>query len=169
MLPEEHAAAWTVMFEPGVKISLAVGLTRETLGPSSFVDEEPGTTVQGAPVPVPVELGEALAEADALALADAEAEAEALADADAEALADALADAEALGLGDPPVLLEQATPLRVNAVGVSIEPVRLKLAPMPVEAPVAREPFQLRLATVTVFPVWLQVPFQPLWSVSPPA
>src|SRR6185437_6525204 len=138
MLPEEHAAACTVMFDPGLKISLAVGLTRETLGASTFDDEEPGTTVHGAGVPVePVELGVALAEADALF--------------------EGLAEAEALGLAltVPPVLLEQAVPFRVPAVGVSIAPLRLKLAPMPVEAPVAREPFQLRLATVTALPLWV--------------
>jgi hypothetical protein len=158
------------MFEPGVKISLAVGLTTATLGASSFEDEDPGTTVHGGGVPVLLELGEALADAllDALAEADADAEAEALAEADGEALLDADADAEALGLAlvVPPVLLEHAVPFRVNAVGVSIDPLRLKLAPAPVEAPVARVPFQLRLATVTALPLWVQVPFHPLCSDS---
>ena len=172
MLPEEHAAACTVMFEPGVKISLAVGLTIDTLGASWFDEDEPGTTVHGAGVPVPVPVGEALADADllALALADAEALAEAEAEADALAEAEVLADADALGLALevllPPL---HATPFRVNAVGVSMEPLRLKLAPRPVEAPVAREPFQLRLLTVTVLPLCAQVPFQPLESVSAPA
>jgi hypothetical protein len=159
-----------------VKISLAVGLTIVTLGASTLVEVDPGTTVHGGAVPpVPVELGEGLAEAlaDGLALAEAEAEglAEALADADAEALAEGEADAEALGLGlgVPPVLLEHATPLRVNAVGVSMVPLRLKLAPRPVEAPVARVPFQLRLATETDLPLCVQVPSQPLESVSAPA
>ena len=177
MLPELHAAAWMEMFEPGVKISPEVGLTSETLGASTFEDVDPGTTVHGAAVPVPVEVGEALAVLleDELAVPVDVAVVELVADALVEALAEVEAEAEAevevdgLELGDPPVLLLQVTPFSVKAVGVSIEPERLKSAPMPVEPPVAIAPFQLRLATLTVLPLCDQVPLQPLESVSDPA
>lgn len=159
------------MFEPGVKISPEVGLTSETLGARTFEDVDPGTTVHGAGVPVPVEEGEALAvllvDELAVAVAVVELEADALVDALAEV--DAEAEVDGLELGVPPVLLLHVTPLRVKVVGVSIEPERLKSAPMPVEPPVAREPFQLRLATLTVLPLCDQVPLQPLESVSEPA
>jgi hypothetical protein len=159
------------MLEPGLKISPAVGLAIETLGASSFEDEDPGTTVHGAgepPVPpVPVEVGEELAvpvEVPVeLEVADVLGEAEPV----PVAVEVELADVE--GLGEPPVLLLHATPLRVKAVGVSMVPLRLKFAPRPVEAPVPRLPFQLRLATVTDLPLCVQVPSQPLESVSAPA
>ena len=161
------------MFEPGVKISPEVGLTSETLGARTFEDVDPGTTVHGAAVPVPVEVGDALAVllvdelAVAVDVAVVELDADALVDALAEV--DAEAEVDGLELGVPPVLLLQVTPLRVKLVGVSIEPERLKSAPIPVEPPVAREPFQLRLATLTVLPLCDQVPLQPLESVSDPA
>jgi hypothetical protein len=172
MLPELHAEAWTEMFEPGVKISPAVGLTTETLGARTFVDEEPGTTVHGAgeppvvPVPVGLAEGEVLVPvgeplAVAVVLEDAVGEDEAVDE------APAVGDELGLELEVAPVL--QATPLRVNAVGVSMAPLRLKFAPMPVDAPVAREPFQLRLATETVLALCVQVPSQPLARVSEPA
>ena len=173
MLPELQAAAWMEMFEPGVKISPEVGLTSETLGASTFEDVDPGTTVHGAAVPVPVEVGEALAVLleDELAVPVDVAVVELLADALVEALAEVEAEAEVDGLelGEPPVLLLQVTPFSEKVVGVSIEPERLKSAPMPVEPPVAIALFQLRLATLTVLPLCDQVPLQPLESVSDPA
>jgi hypothetical protein len=140
------------------------------------VDVEPGTTVHGAgvpPVPVGLAVGEELAvpveEALGLAVAvvleDALGEDEAVDVAVDEALE--VGEDDGLELEVAPEL--QATPLSVNAVGVSMLPLRLKLAPMPVEAPVASEPFQLRLATESVLPAWVQVPSQPLASVSEPA
>jgi hypothetical protein len=172
MLPELHAAAWMEMLEPGVKISPAVGLASETLGASSFEVEDPGTTVHGAgvpPVPVPVEVGEELAvpveEAEELAVAVVLGEADPV----PVAVEVELAELDGLVVGVPPVLLLQATPLTVKAVGVSMLPLRLKFAPMPVDAPVARLPFQLRLATLTALPLCAQVPSQPLESVSAPA
>jgi hypothetical protein len=174
MLPELQAEAWIEMLEPGVKISPAVGLTTETLGARTFVDEDPGTTVHGAgepPVPVPVPVG--LAEAEELAVPVGEALPVAVELADAlgedEAVDEALEVGEDDGLELEVAPELQATPLSVNAVGVSMLPLRLKLAPTPVEAPVAREPFQLRLATESVLPLCVQVPSQPLASVSEPA
>jgi hypothetical protein len=41
----------------------------------------------------------------------------------------------------------------------------LKFAPIWADAPVARLPFQLALATVTFLPLWVQVPLQPEDSV----
>jgi hypothetical protein len=177
MLPELHAAAWMEMFEPGVKISPAVGLAIETLGANWFEEDEPGTTVQGAgvpvPVPVPVEVGEELAVPVPVPVEVAVelAVVVVLAEADAVPVPVPVEVGEPVGLvvGVPPVLLEQATPLSVNADGVSMLPLRLKFAPMPVDAPVASAPFQLRLATATDLPLCVQVPSQPLEIVSAPA
>jgi hypothetical protein len=167
ILPELHAAAWMEMFEPGVKISPAVGLTRVTLGASTFEDVDPVTTVHAAGGVVLVDDGEALALVDEVAVAVAEAVAVAVALGFDVALA--LVDGVGVAVGVPPPAPLHATPFRVNPVGVSIVPLRLKLPPSPVDAPVAREPFQLRLATVTALPLWVQVPSQPLESVSAPA
>nr|WP_249162245.1 hypothetical protein [Actinospica acidithermotolerans] len=169
MLPELHAEAWMEMFDPGLKISLEVGLTSDTLGASSFEDDDPGTTVHGAAPVVPVEVGDALA-VDVVGLEEAVLVPVAVEVAVAVELAVAVLLALAVGLADavPPVLLLHATPFSVNAVGVSSDPLRLNVAPMPVEAFVARLPFQLSLATLIVPPLCVHVPSQPLASVSDP-
>jgi hypothetical protein len=162
-VPELHAEAESEMFEPGVKTSLAVGLVTLTLGASTLEELEPGTTVHGVCPPV-----EELGLADALCDGEEElAEVDGLGLADLLGLELALALAEALGLvlGLLPAPLH-AVPLRVNAVGVSIVPDRLKFAPIDVDAPVASEPFQLSLTAVTALPDWVQVADQPLCRVS---
>ena len=59
----------------------------------------------------------------------------------------------------------QSVPLRRNAVGDVPEPAPLK--PNEVVAPVAIEPFQAALPTVTFGPDWVTTPFQSWLTVCP--
>ena len=58
-------------------------------------------------------------------------------------------------------------PLRENTVGAGAAPVSVPLKPTDAEPPAAMVRFQSALATVTCWPVWLQVPFQPDCTASP--
>ena len=165
-----HAAcSWgrllTVSGLQAVQLSRSAKL--QMLGASWLEVVEPGTGVHGVCPPV-----EELGLADALALLLGEEVLLALADglalADWLGLALALAEALGLELGLPPAPLH-GVPLMLNAVGVSIVPVRLKLAPIEVDAPVASAPFQLSATAVIALPDWVHVASQPLERVSDPA
>jgi hypothetical protein len=71
------------------------------------------------------------------------------------------------GLRAAPSRQSHVVPLSVNAASAAPAPAEVKLAPIDVEAPSARAPFQLALVTVTSCPDCDQVPFQPwlrCWS-----
>jgi hypothetical protein len=53
------------------------------------------------------------------------------------------------------------SPFSVKAVGLVFVPLKEKLAPIWVDAPVPSEPFQLALVTVTAEPDWDQLPLHP--------
>lgn len=71
---------------------------------------------------------------------------------------------------EPPSSTEpvQATPLRVNAVGFGLAPVKEPTKPVSALAPVASVPFQSAPATVTVDPDCDQAALQP-WTTFCPA
>jgi hypothetical protein len=69
------------------------------------------------------------------------------------------------GLDDPP----QTVPFTANDVGAALAPLYVKFAPGVTVPPPATAAFHARAATVTFFPDWLHVPFQPDWSVWLPA
>ena len=87
--------ACSVMAEPGLKISPAVGLVMDTMG-----------AAPGVPPPPPVEVGLGLGDGDGVVVG----------------VGDEVGVVEGEGLGEPVPPPLQAVPLSVNAVGAALVP-----------------------------------------------